>query len=226
MNTHIAIIDDEPDIVELVSVHLKNSGFSVHGFFDGAGLWRFLARELPDLIILDLMLPDDDGIEIIKRLKKDRRFSGIPIVILSAKGDESDRIVGLELGADDYITKPFSPKELVVRVKKILGRSIPKDDTERISVDDILSIDPDRYEVVAFGKKIDLTVTEFRILRLLATKRGAVFTRERILDHLWGSEKAVIDRTVDMHIKNLRKKLGKAGPMIKNVRGVGYKLEV
>lgn len=172
------------------------------------------------------MLPDDDGIEITKRLKRQPEFSDIPIIILSAKGDESDKIVGLELGAEDYVTKPFSPKELAVRVKKILSRKSGREDTKKVTVSNVLSIDPEKYEVVAYEKRVDLTVTEFRILRLLATKRGIVFSRDQILDYLWGDQKAVIDRTVDMHIKNLRKKLGDAAQLIKNVRGIGYKLDL
>jgi two-component system phosphate regulon response regulator PhoB/two-component system alkaline phosphatase synthesis response regulator PhoP len=224
--SHIAVVDDEPDIVELVSLHLKNAGFIVHGFFDGTSLSQFLKRQRPDLIVLDLMLPDDDGIEIIKRLKKDDELSEIPIIVLSAKGEESDRVLGLELGADDYVTKPFSPKELVVRVKKVIARKVPGTESRRITIGDIVSLDMDKYEVVISGQKIDLTATEFKILRLLAGKPGMVFTRDRILDYLWGDEKTVIDRTVDMHVKNLRKKMGAAASLIKNVRGIGYKLDV
>jgi len=226
MGALIAVLDDEPDIVELVSVYLTNAGFSVHGFYDSAGFFRFINKTRPDLDILDLMLPDDDGIEITKRLKKQTEFSDIPIIILSAKGEESDKIVGLELGADDYVTKPFSPKELAVRVKRILSRRSGRDDTKKVTIPNVLSIDPEKFEVVAHDKKIDLTVTEFRILKLLATKRGIVFSRDQILDYLWGDQKAVIDRTVDMHIKNLRKKLGSAAGLIKNIRGIGYKLDL
>jgi DNA-binding response OmpR family regulator len=226
MSAIIAVVDDEPDIVELVSLHLTNAGYAVHGFNDAAGFFRFIGRKRPDLIVLDLMLPDDDGIEITKRLKRGNEFSDIPIIILSAKDEESDKIVGLELGAEDYITKPFSPKELVVRVKKILSRRIEREDAKKIIISDVLSIDPDKYEVIALGRKIDLTATEFKLLRLFASKRGSVFTRDQILDYLWGDEKAVIDRTVDMHVKNLRKKLGDAGSLIKNIRGIGYKLDL
>lgn len=225
MGALIAILDDEPDIVELVSVSLTNAGFTVQGFYDSAGFFRFISTKRPDLIILDLMLPDDDGIEITKRLKRHPELSHIPIIILSAKGEESDRIVGLELGAEDYVTKPFSPKELAVRVKKILSRAI-REDTKKVTISDILSIDPEKYEVIANGARIELTVTEFKILKLLASKRGVVFTRDQILDYLWGDQKMVIDRTIDMHVKNLRKKLGDAAALIKNIRGVGYKLDL
>jgi two-component system phosphate regulon response regulator PhoB/two-component system alkaline phosphatase synthesis response regulator PhoP len=226
MSALIAVVDDEPDIVELVSLHLTNAGYTVHGFNDAAGFFRFIATKRPDLIILDLMLPDDDGIEITKRLKKENEFSDIPIIILSAKDEESDKIVGLELGAEDYITKPFSPRELVVRAKKILSRRVGREDTKKIRIADVLSIDTEKYEVIALGNKVDLTATEFKILKLFASKRGTVYTRDQILDYLWGDEKAVIDRTVDMHIKNLRKKLGDAASLIKNIRGVGYKLDL
>jgi DNA-binding response OmpR family regulator len=226
MNALIAVVDDEPDIVELVSLHLTNAGYTVRGFNDAGGFYRFIGGRRPDLIVLDLMLPDEDGIEITKRLKKQREFSDIPIIILSAKDEESDKILGLELGADDYVTKPFSPKELVVRVKKILARRTEHEETGQIRIADVLSIDPEKYEVVVRGRKVDLTATEFKILRLLGSKRGIVFTRDQILDYLWGDEKAVIDRTVDMHIKNLRKKLGDAASLIRNVRGIGYKLDL
>jgi DNA-binding response OmpR family regulator len=226
MGALIAVLDDEPDIVELVSVNLTNAGFTVHGFYDSAGFFRFINKKRPDLIILDLMLPDDDGIEITKRLKRQAEFSSVPIIILSAKSEESDKIVGLELGAEDYVTKPFSPKELAVRVKKILSRRSVLDDTKKVTIPGILSIDPEKYEVFAYEKRVDLTITEFRILKLLATKRGVVFSRDQILDYLWGNQKAVIDRTVDMHIKNLRKKLGDAAVLIRNIRGIGYKLDL
>jgi DNA-binding response OmpR family regulator len=226
MGALIAVLDDEPDIVELVSVNLTNAGFTVHGFCDSAGFFRFINKKRPDLIILDLMLPDDDGIEITKRLKRQAEFSAVPIIILSAKSEESDKIVGLELGAEDYVTKPFSPKELAVRVKKILSRRNVLDDTKKVTIPGVLSIDPEKYEVFAYEKRVDLTITEFKILKLLATKRGVVFSRDQILDYLWGDQKAVIDRTVDMHVKNLRKKLGDAAVLIKNVRGIGYKLDL
>ncbi|MCI0480188.1 MAG: response regulator, partial [Candidatus Dadabacteria bacterium] len=154
MGALIVVLDDEPDIVELVSVYLTNAGFTVQGFYDSAGFFRFIGKKRPDLIILDLMLPDDDGIEITKRLKRHPDFTNIPIIILSAKGEESDKIVGLELGAEDYVTKPFSPKELAVRVKKILSRAAGREETKKVMVSDILSIDPEKYEVIAHGEPI------------------------------------------------------------------------
>jgi len=220
----IAIIDDEPDIVELVSLHLERAGFRVEGFFDGDNFLEFLDRQFPDLVILDLMLPDADGFEICKFMKKNK-YSTIPIIMLTAKGEETDRVLGLELGADDYVTKPFSVKELVARVKAVMRRPSLCDVAETIQIGGILTVDTGKHEVYLEGKKIKLTSTEFRILTLLASKRGWVFSRDQILDHLWGQEKAVVDRTVDVHIKHLREKLGKAAHFVQNIRGVGYKLE-
>lgn len=171
------------------------------------------------------MLPDADGLDICKYLKKEDKFSSIPIIMLTAKGDETDRILGLELGADDYVIKPFSPRELVARVKAVLRRDQQKQKSEKIKIGNTLIIDLEKYEAFVNSKKIDLTVTEFRILQCLSARKGKVFTRDRILDYLWGDEKVVIDRTVDVHIKHLREKLGKTGKLIKNVRGVGYKIE-
>lgn len=226
MNKLIAVVDDEPDILELVSLHLKNAGFKVKEFLDGESFYRFIDTQKPDLIILDLMLPDMDGLEICKYLKRKDELASIPVIMLTAKSEESDKLLGLELGADDYVTKPFSPKELVARVKAVLRRHTPTAETKKIEIGNILVIDSQKYEVFLEGKKIELTSAEFKILQLLASKKGWVYNREQILDYLWGQEKVVLDRTVDVHIKNLRMKLGKAGKFIKNIRGVGYKLEV
>jgi DNA-binding response OmpR family regulator len=225
MSNLIVIVDDETDILEVITVNLVRSGFQAKGFQDAKGFYNFIDKKMPDLIILDLMLPDEDGLEICKKLKGMDDFSGVPIIILSAKDTEFDRVIGLELGADDYITKPFSPRELVARVKAVLRRKTQKGE-KKIEVADILTLDLEKYETFVLGEKIDLTTTEFKILKLLATKRGVVFSREQILDYLWGDEKFVIDRTIDMHIKNLRKKLKMAAQLIKSLRGIGYKLEV
>ena len=224
MNKLIAVIDDEPDILELVSLHLTKSGFKVKEFLNAESFFKFLSSEIPDLIILDLMLPDSDGIEICKYLKSNQELKSIPIIMLTARVSETDKVLGLELGADDYVTKPFSPRELVARVKAVLRRKT-QDSGEKIKIGDILLIDLNKFQVFVENKKIDLTPTEFRILKILATKKGWVFTRDQILDHLWGHDKAVLDRTIDVHIKNLREKLGKAKKFIKNVRGIGYKIE-
>ncbi|HPI93514.1 MAG TPA: response regulator transcription factor [Deltaproteobacteria bacterium] len=224
MGGFIAVVDDEPDIVELVSIHLRKAGLTVKGFPDGDSLLRSLPAGHPDLIILDLMLPGLDGFEICRILRRNEQYARIPIIMLTAKDHEADKVEGLEIGADDYVTKPFSPKELIARVKAVLRRSEPGK-TDFISIGDSIVIDPERFEVKVEGETITLTPVEFKILHLLAQSPGKVFTRDRILDHLWGNEKAVLDRTVDVHIKNLRDKLGDSGDIIRNVRGVGYKLQ-
>lgn len=172
MNKLIAVVDDEPDILELVSLHLKNAGFKVKQFLDGESFYRFIDTQIPDLIILDLMLPDMDGLEICKYLKRKDEFASIPVIMLTAKSEESDKLLGLELGADDYVTKPFSPKELVARVKAVLRRQTHKEETRKIEIGNILVIDSQKYEVFLEGKKIDLTSAEFKILQLLASKKG------------------------------------------------------
>lgn len=221
----IAVVDDEPDILHLVTLHLKKASFEVLGFLDANSFLNSLKGRTPDLIILDLMLPDKNGLDVCRHLRSDNNFSNIPIIMLTAKGLESDKVLGLELGADDYVTKPFSPKELVARVKAVLRRSSLAGEIT-ITIGDRLVIDPEKYEVKIDGTPVELTAVEFKILYLLASNIRKVFTREIILDHLWGNEKAVLDRTVDVHIKNLRDKLGPAKAFIKNIRGVGYKLEV
>lgn len=225
MKALIAVVDDEPDIAELVSARLSEAGFRVKKFSDSGGLLGFLRKNTPDLIILDLMLPDADGMEVCKYLKRKAEFASIPVIMLTAKAEEIDRVLGLELGADDYVVKPFSPKELVARVKAVLRRRRQQEDIKRIDIAGLLTIDFEKYEVLVEGKKAELTPTEFRILQLLSSRRGWGFTREQILDQLWRQEKIVLDRTVDVHIKNLRDKLGPAARFIKNIRGVGYKLE-
>jgi len=220
----IVALDDEPDILELLKVSLQKAGYRFEGFQEADDLYRFLAREKPSLIILDLMLPGTDGLEVCRHLRRSEDLAGIPIIMLTARGDESDKIVGLELGADDYVTKPFSVKELIARIHAVLRRPGGGEAARRIVIG-ALTIDLDKFEVAADGTKVDLTATEFKILQLLASRQGRVFTRDQILDFLWGTEKAVIDRTIDVHIRNLREKLGEAGSLIKNIRGVGYKLE-
>ena len=226
MPKYIAVVEDEQDILELISVHLKKERFSVRGFLNGSSFLKSLDSDPPALVILDLMLPDVDGFEICRRLKAKPAYAPIPIVILTARSEETEKVLGLELGADDYVIKPFSPRELTARVKAVLRRTAKQEsDPEMIEVGGVLKIDPQKYEVVVEGKRVDLTATEFRILQLLASKNGWVFSRDKILTHLWGSEKMVLDRTIDVHIKHLREKMGKAGGLIKNMRGIGYKLE-
>jgi two-component system phosphate regulon response regulator PhoB/two-component system alkaline phosphatase synthesis response regulator PhoP len=225
MGKLIAVVDDEPDLLELVSIHLKKANFRVKEFLDASSFFKFLDNHIPDLLILDLMLPDADGMDICKHLKMKDRFSSIPIIMLTAKDHETDKVLGLEIGADDYVTKPFSTRELVARVKAVLRRKDQKEEGEKIEIGEILVLDLQKFEVKVSGKRIALTSTEFKILEILSERKGWVFSRRQILNSLWGENKFVIDRTIDVHIKHLREKLGKAGTFIKNVRGVGYKIE-
>jgi len=220
----VAVVDDEPDILELVSLHLTKAGFAVRTYLDAGRFQKSLAKSIPDLVVLDLMLPDADGLDVCKSLKAEARTAHVPVMMLTARGEELDRVLGLEIGADDYVTKPFSPKELVARVKAVLRRVEKSEVRNTVELGDGVVLDLNRYEVKASGRKVDVTTTEFKLLAILAERRGWVFSRDEILGRLWGEEKAVLDRTIDVHVTNLRKKLGKAGRLIENVRGVGYKL--
>ena len=227
MHETIAVVDDEPDILGLVSLHLKKNHFRVREFSEGSGFIKYLDSEIPDLVVLDLMLPDADGFEICKYMKRKKDLSSVPIVMLTAKRKEADTVLGLELGADDYVRKPFSPHELIARVKTVLRRVASHREAEtaaKIVIGNI-TVNPHRHEVAIGGKKVELTSTEFRILQLLSSEKGRVFSRDMILDYLWGNEKTVVDRTIDVHIRHLRSKLGAESKLIKNVHGVGYKLE-
>lgn len=223
MKGQIAIVEDEPDIAELVSHHLKKAGYKTRIFYDAQSFLNCLMDTTFSLVILDLMLPDMDGIEVCKEIKNSEKFKDIPVIILTAKRKEEDKILGLELGADDYVTKPFSPRELVARVNAVLRRTRREKGLVRIG--EILKIDFDKFEVFVRDKKIELRPAEFKILKMLAERKGWVFTRRQILENLWEGEKDVLDRTVDVHIRNLRKKLGEAGKFIKSIRGIGYKIE-
>ncbi|HNX97840.1 MAG TPA: response regulator transcription factor [Candidatus Aminicenantes bacterium] len=224
----IVVIDDEPDIVQLVTLHLARGGFEVQSFASATPLHAFLLRRRPALIVLDLMLPDADGMDVCRSLKQDERTRSIPVLILSARGEEVDVVLGLEFGADDYVIKPFSPKELVARVRAVLRRNKGDEPEERPTVIEVggrLRIDFSRHQASVDGLPVELTATEFAILATLARRPGWVFSREKILDALWGDEKAVLDRTIDVHIRNLREKMGSAAGLIRNVRGIGYKVE-
>jgi DNA-binding response OmpR family regulator len=221
----IAVIDDEPDILELVKVNLEKAGFRVKDFSNAEKFFRYLTTEIPDMVLLDLMLPDADGYDICKYLRKEDKFSKIPIIMLTARSEETDKVLGLELGADDFVTKPFSPRELTARIKAVLRRDDKVFKTNRIKIGEILEIDLQKYDVFVEGKKTELTSSEFKILTLLCERKGWVYSRDQILDYLGGQVKGVLDRTVDVHIKNLREKIGPAGRFIKNIRGIGYKLE-
>jgi DNA-binding response OmpR family regulator len=234
ITSHIAVVEDEPDILDLVSLHLKKERLTVRGFLNGSSFLRSLETDPPALLVLDLMLPDMPGFEICRCLRSKVQYQNISIIMLTARSEETDRVLGLELGADDYVVKPFSPRELTARVKAVLRRTVNKSAPEGADIvtigqslpaGKIVRIDPDKYEVTVGTQKLDLTTTEFRILHLLASKVGWVFSRDRILTHLWGNDKMVLDRTIDVHIKHLRTKMGEAGRLIKNLRGVGYKVE-
>jgi two-component system phosphate regulon response regulator PhoB/two-component system alkaline phosphatase synthesis response regulator PhoP len=224
----VFVVEDEPDILALIAINLEKSGYDVQKYAEAGPMLKTLEKRVPDLIILDLMLPDHDGLDVCKILKKSDIYSEIPIIMVTAKTEELDVVLGLELGADDYIPKPFSPRELVARVKAVLrrGKTTKEQPSKQINVGNIVTIDVAKYEVRVQDEKIQLTSTEFMILKMLSEKPGWVYSRERILDLLWDDEKDVFDRTVDVHIKNLRDKLGSAGKLIKNVRGVGYKIEL
>lgn len=222
----VAIVDDEPDLLELVAGAFERAGFRTVEFADLEHFQRWLDENLPDVLILDLMLPDGDGMEFCRRLRADSRTAMVPVVMLTARAEETDKVLGLELGADDYVTKPFSPRELVARVKAVLRRrEAPAPGAPR-EIAPGLVVDTNRYAVTVDGDRVNLTTTEFRILNILAEHPGWVYSRDEILNRLWGHDKAVIDRTVDVHITNLRRKLGRHGALLRNVRGVGYKLEL
>ncbi len=224
MEKIIAVVDDEEDIRELVSVNLKKAGYKVKEYPDADAFLKSISKSMPDLIIMDIMMPGTDGLEACRILKKEAKYSGIPIIMLTAKTDVSDKITGLDTGADDYVSKPFSPRELTARVKAVLRRGKKTEASAELVKLGGISINREKHEVLVKGKSIELTATEFNILEIMASKTGRVFSREQLLDTLWGNEKTVVDRTVDVHIKHLRTKLGAAGKMIKNVRGVGYKI--
>jgi DNA-binding response OmpR family regulator len=219
----ILVVDDEPEAVELVEFNLKQGGFDVAVAADGAEALKKARGLMPSLIVLDLMLPEVDGLEVCKMLRRDSATSKVPIIMLTAKAAEIDRILGLELGADDYITKPFSPRELVLRVKRILQRGqAPDQEQERLKFGDLV-IDGPRHLVTWRGKKVDLTATEFKLLMLLAQRRGRVQSRDQLLRDVWDYQSAIDTRTVDTHMRRLREKLGAASKYLDTVRGVGYR---
>lgn len=222
--TKIWVVEDEPDIANLVAHNLQKEQFRVKIFYEGESFLKSLGDEVPDLVILDLMLPEIDGLNICKIMRSDERTESTPIIILTAKGEESDIILGLELGADDYVTKPFSVKELIARVKAVLRR-VESPAGEGIIEVEGMSIDVEGFKVEIDGNPVDLTYAEFKILSLLISKPGRVFTRQQIIDWIWQGDKIVTLKTVDVHVAHLRSKIGKYGDFIKAVRGVGYKFE-
>jgi len=220
----ILVIEDERDVVDLLTLNLRKSGgFSISTASDGANGLTKARTDKPDLIILDLMLPKMPGLEVCKLLKSDPVTRHIPILMLTARAEEVDRIVGLEFGADDYVTKPFSPREVILRIKAILRRGTTEQTDEHLSAGPI-TIDPERHEVSVNGKRVELTSLEFKLLRTLMQRRGRVQERDRLLNEVWGYESVIDTRTVDTHVRRLREKLGKAGDIVETVRGFGYRV--
>jgi two-component system phosphate regulon response regulator PhoB len=222
---NILIVDDEEDVLELVRYNLDKEGYRIETASTGEDALTKARAKLPDLVILDLMLPGIDGLEVCRKLKSEVKTEHVPIIMLTAKGEESDIVTGLELGADDYVTKPFSPKVLVARVRRVLHRTIARDlEKAPLKIHD-LTIDPGRRQVLIKNKPVDLTFTEFNILYVLAKRPGLVFTRYQIVDALHGDDYLVTDRAVDVQIVGLRKKLGPCSKYIETVRGVGYRFK-
>ncbi len=225
MSQRILVVDDEPDLLELVRVNLERAGYDVTLASTGKEALARLRSEKPDLVVLDLMLPDHPGTEICREIRADAELAEVPVIMLTALSEEVDRVVGLELGADDYITKPFSPRELVLRVRAVLRRRVPSDATGSVLRHASISLDLDRRRCLVGAAEVELTAKEFSVLENLMNRPGRVFTRERLLDTIWGSDVAVTLRTIDTHIKRLREKLGPSGDLIDTVRGVGYRLK-
>ena len=227
MDAKILIVEDERDIVELLRYNLRQENFKVDTVRNGADALQRAVDKPPDLILLDLMLPEVDGLIVCRLLKNDPRTKNIPIVMLTAKDEESDRVAGLELGADDYITKPFSPREVVLRINAVLRRlnaSNQPEEENQIKTHGVI-IDLDRHQVLTEEGAIDLTATEFKLITLFARSPGRVFSRNVLMDAIWGQEYYGIDRTVDTHVSRLRRKLGNLGTQIETVYGVGYRLK-
>jgi phosphate regulon transcriptional regulator PhoB len=227
--TRILIIEDDKDIVELVRYNLAHEGFQVTAMADGASGLAQVKKAPPDALLLDLMLPKLSGLEICKEIRRDVSLNRLPILMLTARGEEADRVVGLEMGADDYVTKPFSPRELVARVKALLRRATPPGEIERTVEAGVLAIDPSSYRVTRAGKAVTLSTLEFRLLHYLASRPNKVFTRDHLLDAVWGADRFVTPRSVDVYIRRLREKV-EADPErpthLKTVRGAGYLFEL
>jgi len=219
----VLVVEDEDDILELIRFNLAREGFTVAAASSGEAALKSVARKHPDLVLLDLMLPELDGLEVCRSLKKDPKTASIPIIMVTAKGEESDVVSGLELGADDYVTKPFSMKVLTARVRTLLRRKRQAADAGAVIRAGGIEIDPGRHEVRVKGKPADMTFSEFRILHFLAGRPGWVMTRDQIVDAVRGEDYAVTDRAVDVQIVGIRRKLGSLADCIETVRGVGYR---
>ena len=217
-------VEDDASIRDIEVYALRSTGFEATGFEDGTSFWQALQNEVPELVVLDVMLPGLDGIELLRRMRASDTFSQIPVVMATAKGAEYDKIQGLDLGADYYLTKPFGVMELVSCVKAVLRRCAPQK-TPQLLIAGALTLDPERHIVMADGARVELTLKEFELLRLLLLHPGVAFTREKLMERVWGTDYLGETRTVDMHVRTLRQKLGACGEMIETVRGVGYRLE-
>ena len=223
MSKLILVVDDEPDLLELVRFTLVQEGFRVETAVDGAGALAKVAALRPDLLVLDLMLPDQSGTEVCRQIRSTPETARLPVIMLTARSEEIDRIVGFELGADDYVTKPFSPRELILRVKAVMRRGGQPETRSRKLEHCQLALDRESHRCTVNQEEIDLTAKEFGLLTALMSRPGRVLSREQLLDEVWGSDISVTHRTVDTHLKRLREKLGTAGSMIHTVRGVGYR---
>ena len=219
----VLVVDDEPDALELVEFNLRNEGFDVTSAVDGNEALRKAREIIPDVILLDLMLPEVDGLEVCKIIRRNDVTSDIPIIMLTAKADEIDRVLGLELGADDYLTKPYSPRELILRIKNLLKRRSTKEDQKDQIQVGILLVDIPQHEVSVNGSAVQLTATEFKLLTLLMQRKGRVQSRDRLLQDVWDYDSMIDTRTVDTHMRRLREKLGEAAKYLDTVRGVGYR---
>ena len=221
----IFCVEDDSNIRELVVYTLETTGFRARGFEDGKEFWETLALETPRLVLLDIMLPGEDGIEILKKLKSSPRTREIPVIMVTAKGAEYDKVKGLDLGADDYVTKPFGMMELVSRVKAVLRRSEKASrDQKNILASGDIEIDTQKHEVTAAGEVVNLTLKEYELLKRLMENQNVVMTRDRLLEDIWGYDFDGETRTVDVHVRTLRQKLGSCGDKIETVRGVGYRM--
>lgn len=219
----IYCVEDERNIRELIVYTLETSGFQAKGFASGREFFEELALEKPELILLDIMLPGEDGMEILKKLKNSSNTKEIPVIMVTAKGSEYDKVLGLESGADDYIAKPFGMMEFVARVKALLRRSRPASSKRKLSIAN-LEMDIDKHAVIAAGKEVTLTLKEFQLLQYLLENQGIVLSRDQLLEHIWGYDFDGETRTVDVHIRTLRQKLGSCGELVETVRGVGYRI--
>ena len=220
----IYCVEDDAAIRDIEVYALRSTGFEAEGFENGEELFAAVKKRLPELIILDVMLPGEDGLEILKRIRFSALTRAVPVIMATARGEEYDKITGLDSGADDYLVKPFGMMEMVSRVRAVLRRTSPTRTEEPLAIGDI-RLDPGTHTVTVAGRAVTLTLKEFELLRSLMEKPGTVFTRDRLLSEVWGTDYDGETRTVDVHIRTLRQKLGEAGGMIGTVRGVGYRLE-